>query len=64
MADAKKLAGYTTVNGTTYGPDDDVPADAAKEITNPKAFDAKYDNRTPAQVKADEVAAQAVGAKK
>lgn len=34
----RKLATYVHVNGTVYGPDDDVPADVAKEITNPKAW--------------------------
>lgn len=35
---AKKLVTYVNVDGQVYGPDDDVPADIAKEITNPKAW--------------------------
>lgn len=34
----KKLATFVHVNGSVYGPDDEVPADVAKEITNPKAW--------------------------
>jgi len=34
----KKLARYVTVAGTTYGPSDDVPAEIAEQITNPKAW--------------------------
>lgn len=55
---AKKLRGYVTANGETYGPDDTLPADVEKSIDNPKAFDENYDNRTPAQKKADEVSAE------
>lgn len=35
---AKRLARYVTVDGATYGPDDDVPADVAEQITNPAAW--------------------------
>lgn len=35
---SKKLATYVHVNGEVYGPDDKVPADVAKQITNPKAW--------------------------
>jgi hypothetical protein len=35
----RKLAGYVHVGGMLYGPDDDVPADVAKKITNPKAWE-------------------------
>jgi hypothetical protein len=34
----RKLAAYVHVDGTVYGPGDDVPADVAKQITNPKAW--------------------------
>jgi len=37
MAD-KKLARHITVEGRTYGPDDEVPADVAEKIRNPKAW--------------------------
>ena len=30
----KKLATYVHVDGVAYGPDDDVPADVVKKITN------------------------------
>lgn len=35
---ARKLAGFVHVNGTVYGPDDEVPADVSEQITNPKAW--------------------------
>jgi hypothetical protein len=35
---SRHLASYVSVNGTTYGPDDDVPKDVADQITNPKAW--------------------------
>jgi hypothetical protein len=35
---AKKLVTYVHVDGQVYGPNDDVPADVAKQITNPKAW--------------------------
>lgn len=35
----KKLARYVTVDGRTYGPDDDMSAEVAKKIENPKAFE-------------------------
>lgn len=40
MAAAEKaqLAGRVFVGGAWYGPGDDVPADVAVEITNPKAW--------------------------
>lgn len=47
----KKLARYVTVAGTTYGPDDDVPSDVAKQIDNPKAFEER-DDAPPTEVAA------------
>lgn len=38
MAAGKRLAVYVHVDGVQYGPDDDVPADAAKQITNPDVW--------------------------
>lgn len=35
---AGKLATFVDVDGVWYGPDDNVPADVAKRITNPKAW--------------------------
>lgn len=35
---AKKLATYVSVDGQWYGPNDDVPADVAKQITNESAW--------------------------
>lgn len=35
---SKKLAAFVQVDGVVYGPDDSVPADVAKKITNPKAW--------------------------
>lgn len=37
----KRLATYVAVNGEWYGPDDDVPAEVAKQITNPKAWESE-----------------------
>ena len=34
----KKLAVYVSVDGKQYGPDDTVPAEVAKQITNPDAW--------------------------
>lgn len=34
----KTLARHVTIGGKTYGPGDDVPADMAEQITNPKAW--------------------------
>lgn len=34
----KKLAANVYVDGVLYTPDSDVPADVAKQITNPKAW--------------------------
>lgn len=34
----KQLASFVYVNGDLYGPDDDVPAEVAEQITNPKAW--------------------------
>lgn len=34
----KKLARHVTVAGKTYGPGDDVPAEIAEQIRNPKAW--------------------------
>lgn len=46
---AKKLATYVHVNGEVYGPDDDVPAAVAKQITNPKAWGEEPEAKTPAK---------------
>lgn len=50
---SKKLAAYVHVNDEVYGPDDDVPADVAKQITNPKAWgeepDANGEAKAPAK---------------
>lgn len=35
---ARKLASFVHVDGVAYGPDDDVPVDVAKQITNPSAW--------------------------
>lgn len=35
---AKRLASFVYVDGKAYGPDDDIPAEVAKAITNPKAW--------------------------
>ncbi len=51
MTGAKKLAGFVTVNGTTYGPDDDLPADVAKQIDNPKAWGEQPDDEGKAPAK-------------
>lgn len=34
-----KLASYVFVDGQPYGPNDDVPADIARRITNPNAWE-------------------------
>jgi hypothetical protein len=39
----KKLARNTTINGVTYDAGTVPPADVAKEITNPKAWEAEAD---------------------
>jgi hypothetical protein len=36
---ARKLNTHVHVDGKVYGPDDDVPADVAKQITNPDVWD-------------------------
>lgn len=41
----KKLARNTTINGTTYEAGTVPPADVAKEITNPKAWEAPEDSQ-------------------
>lgn len=33
---ASKRERYVTIGGRTYGPDDDMPADVAKAVSNPK----------------------------
>ncbi len=38
MAAAKKLATNVFVDGKWYGPEDDVPADVAKQIENPDVW--------------------------
>lgn len=38
MSGRKRLTSFVHVAGRVYGPDDDVPADVAKLITNPKAW--------------------------
>ena len=35
----RKLAGYVHVDGVAYGPDDTVPTDVAKQITNEAAWE-------------------------
>ena len=45
---AKKLATYVHVDGTQYGPDSDVPAEVAKQITTEDAWakpEAKSDSK-------------------
>jgi hypothetical protein len=39
----RKLARHVTVAGKTYGPGDDVPAEIAEQIRNPKAWIADAD---------------------
>lgn len=36
---ARKLNTYVHVEGEAYGPDDEVPADVAKQITNPDVWE-------------------------
>lgn len=36
---ARKLKTYVHVEGDVYGPDDEVPGDVAKKITNPDVWD-------------------------
>lgn len=36
---AARLAGFVHVDGVAYGPDSDVPADVAKRIVNPDAWE-------------------------
>jgi hypothetical protein len=43
VAKQRKLATTVYVDGTAYGPDDDVPAAVAEQITNPKAWAAESD---------------------
>jgi len=38
MGESRKLRLWVEVDGTWYGPDDDVPADVAEKITNPKVW--------------------------
>lgn len=40
---AKKLKTYVHVDGAAYGPDDDVPAEVAKKITNPDVWEGAED---------------------
>lgn len=51
MATGKKLVANVYVGGVLYTPESDVPADVAKEITNPKAWgeDPKPGGKTPAK---------------
>lgn len=44
----RKLARHVTVGSVTYGPGDDVPADVAAKITNPKAW-VSVDDEAPAE---------------
>lgn len=46
---AKKLRTYVHVDGQAYGPNDDVPAEVAKRIENPKAWEG-YDEEKAEQV--------------
>lgn len=39
----KKLNTHVWVDGTWYGPDDDVPAEVAKQIDNPKVWESDED---------------------
>lgn len=41
MAGQKKLATFVHVDGVEYGPESDVPADVAKKIENPKAWESE-----------------------
>lgn len=56
----KKLARHVTVAGTTYGPGDDVPADVAEKITNPKAW-VSLEEDAPTDDSADRDAGTASG---
>ena len=38
-----KLAAYVHVDGRVFGPDDEVPAEFAAQITNPKAWEVAPD---------------------
>lgn len=37
-AKGRRLVGFVHVDGQVYGPDSDVPAEVAKQITNPNAW--------------------------
>lgn len=52
MGDKRKLARHVTVAGVTYGPGDDVPADIAEQIRNPKAW-LPLDDDTPGEDDSD-----------
>lgn len=45
---ARKLRTYVHVDGQVYGPDDDVPAEVAKRIENPKAWEG-YEEKAEAE---------------
>lgn len=59
---SKELATTVHVGGVAYGPDDKVPADVAKQITNPKAWASSSDDGDvdPNATPADEAQAAAV----
>ncbi len=56
---AKEIKRAVTVNGETYQPGDEVPADVLKEIDNPKVFE-EPDDRTPAEKTAEEFSNRAL----
>jgi hypothetical protein len=45
----KRLAVFVTVDGTQYGPDDDVPADVAEKIENPDVWADEEEDEAPAK---------------
>lgn len=53
---ARKLQAFVYVDGQAYGPGSDVPAEVAKQITNPKAWgEEPQDNGEAAGGQGDEV---------
>ena len=47
-AAGKQLVSTVYVEGKAYGPDDDVPAEVAEQITNPKAWGEAGDDKSDA----------------
>lgn len=41
---SRRLATYVYVDGVAYGPESDLPAEVAKVITNPKAWEDEADD--------------------